>query len=164
MSYIERKNFGPGYSSQDPLSSLFSQGTSSLALHEFAGLFLLTGSFILFALFCSQTSFGQKITHATQHFIQNCLNFRSPQVHSTEPSSVVGDATHGESDGSHEVEAHDNGNAPPPPPPPPPGEGREAPHVAQQEAEQVSGMALENDSSVSQTAAEGVQNEEFRNS
>lgn len=151
MSYIERKNFGPGYSSQDPLSSEFSQGTSSLALHEFAGLFLLTGSFILFALFCSQTSFGQGFTHTTHHFIQHCLSFRSPQAHSTEPSSVVGDATHGGSNGSCEVEANDNGSAPPP-------------DVAQQDAEEVNGVTLENESSVSQTAAEGVHIEDFRNS
>ncbi|KAH6779411.1 hypothetical protein C2S52_010648 [Perilla frutescens var. hirtella] len=79
MTYIECKNLGPGYSSQDPLSSVFSQGTSSLALHQFAGLFLLTGSFLLLALFCSQTSIGPKLTRTTQHFLQTYLTtFNTP--------------------------------------------------------------------------------------
>ncbi|EYU42454.1 hypothetical protein MIMGU_mgv1a0189723mg, partial [Erythranthe guttata] len=42
MSSLEQKNFGPGYSSQDPLSSVISQGTSSLSLREFGGLFIIT--------------------------------------------------------------------------------------------------------------------------
>ncbi|KAG6403606.1 hypothetical protein SASPL_135832 [Salvia splendens] len=37
MTEIEQTNFGPGYSSQDPLSATISQGTSSLTFYEFAG-------------------------------------------------------------------------------------------------------------------------------
>ncbi|KZV37643.1 Glutamate receptor 2.8 [Dorcoceras hygrometricum] len=42
MIAIEQKNFGPGYSSQDPLASTISQQTSSLTVFEFAGVRKLT--------------------------------------------------------------------------------------------------------------------------
>ncbi|KAK4404509.1 Glutamate receptor 2.7 [Sesamum angolense] len=60
MTAIEQENFGPGYSSQDPLSSTISQQTSSLTLYDFAGLFLIIGSVTIFALFCSETAIGRK--------------------------------------------------------------------------------------------------------
>lgn len=140
MSYIERKNLGAGYSSQDPLSSVISQGTSSLTLQEFAGLFLLTGSFILLALFCSATSIGQKLTHATQRFIQRCFSTRTATVHSMELSSFDGDGGN-------------NGSATPPPPVESGGAS-----VVEDEAAEVLETSLENKSSTD--AGEGIENEE----
>ncbi|KAL8493218.1 hypothetical protein ACS0TY_024441 [Phlomoides rotata] len=124
MDSLERKRFGPGYSSHDPLSSIISQGTSSLALHEFAGLFLLTGSFILFALFCSETVIGQKIT---RYFVQICFTFGHPRVHSMESS-------HGGGDESHE-HAQDDVN---------PGEGGDAEEIVE--------TGLDNETSTTQEA------------
>ncbi|KAK6159125.1 hypothetical protein DH2020_006439 [Rehmannia glutinosa] len=112
MNYIEQKNFGPGYSSQDPLSSVISQGSSSLTLHEFAGLFILTGLFTLFALVCSETAIGRKLTDITGHFMHNCFSFSSPQVHSMEGASVDGDTINGAEDRSDGF-TQDNANAPP---------------------------------------------------
>ncbi|XP_012831250.1 PREDICTED: glutamate receptor 2.8-like [Erythranthe guttata] len=74
MSSLEQKNFGPGYSSQDPLSSVISQGTSSLSLREFGGLFIITGSLIAFALVYSESE-------AIGHFIQNYFSsFWTPHI------------------------------------------------------------------------------------
>ncbi|KAL3819522.1 hypothetical protein ACJIZ3_005427 [Penstemon smallii] len=72
MTAIEQQNFGPGYSSQDPLSSTISQGASSLTLYDFAGLFLIIGSVTIFSLFCSETPIGRKLTKTVKHFIQIC--------------------------------------------------------------------------------------------
>lgn len=139
MSYIEQKNLGAGYSSQDPLSSVISQGTSSLTFQEFAGLFLLTGSSILLALFCSTTSIGRKLTLTTQHFVRSCFSPRTTTpVHSTMELSSL------------DV---DNGGATPPPP----GESGGA-STAGDEAAEVSETAPENEPHTD--AGGGTENEE----
>ncbi|KAK6159128.1 hypothetical protein DH2020_006442 [Rehmannia glutinosa] len=92
MTAIEQKNFGPGYSSQDPLSSTISQQTSSLSLYDFAGLFLIIGSVTVFALFCSETAIGRKLTDKTGCFIQSCFSFKTSRVNSMEDASVDGDS------------------------------------------------------------------------
>ncbi|KAL7097372.1 hypothetical protein ACP275_10G140600 [Erythranthe tilingii] len=84
MTAIEQKNFGPGYSSQDPLSSRISQQTSSLTFYEFAGLFLIIGSVTLFSLFCSETAIGRKLTDKTSNFIHIPFHFKSSRVMSME--------------------------------------------------------------------------------
>ncbi|KAK4485547.1 hypothetical protein RD792_008190, partial [Penstemon davidsonii] len=86
MTSIEQQNFGPGYSSQDPLSSTISQGASSLTLYDFAGLFLIIGSVTIFSLFCSQTPIGRKLTKIVNHFIQICVNFKTSEVHPADAS------------------------------------------------------------------------------
>ncbi|KAK6159140.1 hypothetical protein DH2020_006454 [Rehmannia glutinosa] len=68
MTSIEQKNFGPGYSSQDPLSSTLSQGTSSLSFHDFAGLFIIVGSATVFAVICSETPFLSILSNITRQF------------------------------------------------------------------------------------------------
>ncbi|KAL0453592.1 UNVERIFIED_CONTAM: Glutamate receptor 2.5 [Sesamum latifolium] len=88
MTAIEQENFGPGYSSQDPLSSTISQQTSSLTLYDFAGLFLIIGSVTIFALFCSETAIGRKVTHKTENFITNCLRSKTSQGNSMENASA----------------------------------------------------------------------------
>lgn len=95
MTAIEQKNLGPGYSSQDPLSSTISQGTSSLGFHEFAGLFLVVGSVTVFALFCSETPIGRKLAHKTRQFVHSCINFKTNSRPSPveEDSSVAGEAS-----------------------------------------------------------------------
>lgn len=50
MTALEQKSFGPGYSSQDPLSDTVSQGASSLTALDFAGLFILLAVFTTIAL------------------------------------------------------------------------------------------------------------------
>ncbi|KAL7138033.1 hypothetical protein ABFS83_10G135700 [Erythranthe nasuta] len=83
MISFEQKNFGPGYSSQDPLSSLISQGTSSLSLREFGGLFIITASLIAFALVYSESE-------AIGHFIQNYLSsFWTPYIPPVEAGARV---------------------------------------------------------------------------
>ncbi|CAA2992720.1 glutamate receptor -like [Olea europaea subsp. europaea] len=82
MTSIERTNFGPGYSSQDPLSSTVSQQTSSLTFYNFGGLFIIVGSVTLFAVFCSETSVGRKFTALTALYSQMCFNFISSKFRS----------------------------------------------------------------------------------
>ncbi|KAK4481637.1 hypothetical protein RD792_012543 [Penstemon davidsonii] len=84
MTFIEQKNFRPGYSSQDPLSSTISQGASSLTFSEFAGLFLIIGSVILFALFCSETPIGRKFIEKMGIFVHVCFSSRTSRVDSIE--------------------------------------------------------------------------------
>ncbi|KAL2232770.1 UNVERIFIED_CONTAM: Glutamate receptor 2.5 [Sesamum indicum] len=86
MTAIEQENFGPGYSSQDPLSSTISQQTSSLTLHDFAGLFLIIGSVTIFALFCSETTIGRKVIDKAENFIPDCLRSKTSQGNSMQNS------------------------------------------------------------------------------
>lgn len=103
MASIEQRNFGPGYSSQDPLSSTISQGTSSLTFLDFAGLFLIVGSVTIFALFCSETPIGRKLTESTRNFIvHSCFCDETSRVHSMEGDRVEGDSTHSGVEESHE--------------------------------------------------------------
>lgn len=99
MTAIEQKNLGPGYSSQDPLSSTISQGTSSLSFHEFAGLFLVVGSVTVLALFFSETPLGRKLSHKTRQFIHSCINYKISRL--KEDSSVGGDSSE---DGGEDVQ------------------------------------------------------------
>ncbi|XP_020547399.1 glutamate receptor 2.9-like isoform X2 [Sesamum indicum] len=69
MTTIEQKNFGPGYSSQDPLSSTISQGTSSLNFKQFSGLFIIVASVTIFALICSQMPTLSKLTNITKQLV-----------------------------------------------------------------------------------------------
>ncbi|CAI9769387.1 unnamed protein product [Fraxinus pennsylvanica] len=80
MTSIERRNFGPGYSSQDPLSSTVSQQTSSLTFYDFGGLFIIVGSVTLFALFCSETSVGRKFSALTALYSQMFFGFISSKL------------------------------------------------------------------------------------
>lgn len=95
MTAIEQKNFGPGYSSQDPLSSRISQQTSSLTLYDFAGLFLIIGSVTIFALLCSETAIGRKLTDKTGHFIHRCFHFKTSRLNSTEDANIAGESVEG---------------------------------------------------------------------
>ncbi|KAL0404496.1 UNVERIFIED_CONTAM: Glutamate receptor 2.5 [Sesamum radiatum] len=109
MTAIEQENFGPGYSSQDPLSSTISQQTSSLTLYDFAGLFLIIGSVTIFALFCSETSIGRKVTDKVENFIQNCLRSKTSQGNSMENSSTDdGDLGQGRDDEEIHEPVQDN--------------------------------------------------------
>ncbi|XP_047950152.1 glutamate receptor 2.7-like isoform X2 [Salvia hispanica] len=54
MTGLEQKNFGPGYSSQDPLLGLVSQGASSLTFLDFAGLFIILAAFTVSAFVAAE--------------------------------------------------------------------------------------------------------------
>ncbi|PIN14727.1 hypothetical protein CDL12_12630 [Handroanthus impetiginosus] len=69
MTSIEKKNFGPGYSSEDPLSNALTQGTSSLTFHEFAGLFIIVGSLTALAVICAETAILSKLSNIIRRFI-----------------------------------------------------------------------------------------------
>ncbi|KAL0383208.1 UNVERIFIED_CONTAM: Glutamate receptor 2.7 [Sesamum calycinum] len=104
MTSIEQENFGPGYSSQDPLSSSISQQTSSLTFYDFAGLFVIVGSVTILALLCSETAVvGRKLTDKAKHVIFNCYNSRTTQVNSMENANGDGDSR---SQGSLDEEIH----------------------------------------------------------
>ncbi|CAA2981984.1 glutamate receptor -like [Olea europaea subsp. europaea] len=75
MTSIEQTNFGPGDSSEDPLSSTVSPQNSSLTFYNFGGLFIIVGSVTLFALFCSETSVGRKFTALSALYSQMCFSF-----------------------------------------------------------------------------------------
>lgn len=75
MAAIELKNFGPGYSPEDPFSSTISQGTSSLSLYDFGGLFLIIGIVTVFSLFCSTTPLGRKLAASVMHLLGKCFTF-----------------------------------------------------------------------------------------
>ncbi|XP_073318085.1 glutamate receptor 2.8-like [Primulina huaijiensis] len=113
MTAIEQKNFGPGYSSQDPLTSMISQQTSSLTVFEFAGLFIIVGSVTLFALFCSATPIGKKLTKKmihVYHVIKKCIHFRNSKVTANEDIILVGDISpEGEVDNDEAL--HDDGTS-----------------------------------------------------
>ncbi|CAI9782977.1 unnamed protein product [Fraxinus pennsylvanica] len=83
MTSIEQTHFGPGYSSEDPLSPTISQRTSSLTFFDFGGLFIIVGSVTVFALLCSETLVGRKFTSLTAQCSQKCLCFMSSKFHST---------------------------------------------------------------------------------
>lgn len=91
MTRIEQTNFGPGYSSQDPLSSTISQGASSLTFRDFGGLFIIIGSVVILSLFCSETPFGRKFTEKSNRFLQFCLHFKTSKVNATD-ASISGDS------------------------------------------------------------------------
>ncbi|KAG8372342.1 hypothetical protein BUALT_Bualt12G0056100 [Buddleja alternifolia] len=103
MTAIEQKNFGPGYSSQDPLSATISQQTSSLTLYEFAGLFLIIGSVTVIALFCSETTIGRKVTDKTAYFIHKYVYFKTSKNNSMDGASVDGDSVQSGVEESHEI-------------------------------------------------------------
>ncbi|KAL8493219.1 hypothetical protein ACS0TY_024442 [Phlomoides rotata] len=110
MTAIEQKNFGPGYSSQDPLSSTISQHTSSLSLYDFAGLFLIIGSITIFSLFCSETSIGQKLTDKIGHFIHVCFHFKTSRLNPIEDAGA-GESAEGEDEGIELVQSDVNGHS-----------------------------------------------------
>lgn len=60
MTAIEQRNFGPKYSPFNQSDSVNKQ-SPSLTTFDFGGLLILVASALLFALFCSQTSVGQKL-------------------------------------------------------------------------------------------------------
>lgn len=111
MTAIEQKNFGPGYSSQDPLSSTISQQTSSLSLYEFAGLFLIIGSITIFSLFCSETKIGRKLAEKTGHFILICFRFKPSRLNPIGDAGVVGESAESGDDGTELVESNLNGHS-----------------------------------------------------
>lgn len=94
MTAIEQRNFGPGYSSQDPLSSPISQGTSSLTLYQFAGLFLIVGSVTIFALLFSETPIERIFSKIISRLLHVCFRFKASKV-DTNDASVNGDAVVG---------------------------------------------------------------------
>ncbi|XP_073150661.1 glutamate receptor 2.8-like [Henckelia pumila] len=116
MTAIEQKNFGPGYSSQDPLASMISQQTSSLTVFEFAGLFIIVGSVTLFALFCSATPIGRKLTENivhVYHVIKKWLRFRNSKVTATEGiiNVIAGGDMSSQGEVDEDESLHDNGAA-----------------------------------------------------
>ncbi|KAL8493224.1 hypothetical protein ACS0TY_024446 [Phlomoides rotata] len=110
MTAIEQHNFGPGYSSQDPLSSTISQQTSSLSLYDFAGLFLIIGSITIFSLFCSETSIGQKLTDKIGHLIHACFHFKTSRVNPIEDAGV-GESAEGGDEGTELVQSNLNAHS-----------------------------------------------------
>lgn len=112
MTALEEKNFGPGYSSQDPLSSTISQGAPSLTLYDFAGLFLIIGSVTIFSLFFSKTPVGQKICATVMHLLSKWFCFKTSEVN-PDSSSVDGDSAPCDGDEIHE--SIQNGASVPPP-------------------------------------------------
>ncbi|XP_051150538.1 glutamate receptor 2.7-like [Andrographis paniculata] len=74
MTSLEQKNFGPGYSTQDPFSPEISQQTSSLTPFDFAGLFMIVGSVTFFALLCSKTAIGKNLTNMSLCLLHNVFD------------------------------------------------------------------------------------------
>ncbi|XP_012831251.1 PREDICTED: glutamate receptor 2.8-like [Erythranthe guttata] len=108
MVFFEQKNFGPGFSSQDPLSSAITQGTSGLTLFEFGGLFIITGSLVAFALIYSEREIiTRKLTNTMRCFFPFCFDPRPGEV---EVPRDNGGATNGERNGTHQ----DTGDTPQP--------------------------------------------------
>ncbi|CAI9098700.1 OLC1v1035391C1 [Oldenlandia corymbosa var. corymbosa] len=82
------KNFGPTYPSSNSLINSINPDIPKLTVYDFGGLFILIGAALLFALFCSETSVGQKLTNIVAHYGQKSFIFISFQgndsrVHST---------------------------------------------------------------------------------
>lgn len=105
MNSWELQNFGPGYSSQDPLSSVISQGTSSLTPYEFGGLFIIIASLVALAIIYSERA-------VITHFFGNWFCFRAEEVSSEEGSHVYEGVALAGMDGSGD---EDNGDVPPQP-------------------------------------------------
>ncbi|XP_027066274.2 glutamate receptor 2.2-like [Coffea arabica] len=97
MSAIEQRNFGPKYSPFNQSDSVNKQ-SPSLTAFDFGGLFILVASALLFALFCSETSVGQKLTERVRYYHHRCsvfLSFRGnePKVNSTVNPDRSGDSS-----------------------------------------------------------------------
>lgn len=89
MTTIEEKNFGPGYPSG--LDSI-NQESPSLTAYNFGGLFIIMGSATVFALFCSETSLGQRFTVTANSFGHWCCTF----LYSNGKESRVQSLDHGD--------------------------------------------------------------------
>ncbi|KAL0359807.1 UNVERIFIED_CONTAM: Glutamate receptor 2.2 [Sesamum angustifolium] len=76
--------FGFAFPCGSPLVSHFSKAIMDVT----QGLFLIIGSVTIFALFCSETAIGRKVTDKTKNFITNCLVSKTSQGNSMENSST----------------------------------------------------------------------------
>ncbi|XP_027176277.1 glutamate receptor 2.2-like [Coffea eugenioides] len=96
MGAIEQGNSGPKYSPFNQSDSVNKQSLS-LTAFDFGGLFILVASALLFALFCSETSVGQKLTERVRYYHHRCSVFLSfggnePKVNSTVNPDRSGDS------------------------------------------------------------------------
>ncbi|KAI5675431.1 hypothetical protein M9H77_06381 [Catharanthus roseus] len=98
MTTIEEKNFGPGYPSG--LDSI-NQESPSLTAYNFGGLFIIMGSATVFALFCSETSLGQRFTVTANSFGHWCCTF----LYSNGKESRVQSLDHGDISTGDEMNA-----------------------------------------------------------
>ncbi|KAL3535321.1 hypothetical protein ACH5RR_003782 [Cinchona calisaya] len=82
MTGIEQKNFGLKYSSDYQIDSI-NHASPSLTAYNFGGLFIIIGSALIFALLCSETSVGRRLTAIVISSSHKCflfLSFRSNNV------------------------------------------------------------------------------------
>ncbi|XP_057787758.1 glutamate receptor 2.8-like [Salvia miltiorrhiza] len=83
MTGLEQKNFGPGYSSQDPLINSVSQGASSLTSRDFAGLFIILAGLTLSAFLAALTDAFNKL----KYFVRNINGAYAPLAN--QPAAVA---------------------------------------------------------------------------
>lgn len=87
INAIEERNFGPKYSSYNQSDSIQQQGPS-LTAYSFGGLFIITASALLFALFCSETSAGRRLTDKATYYSRRCFSFLSFRGNESRVNSI----------------------------------------------------------------------------
>lgn len=106
MTAIEVRNFGPKYSPFNQSDSVNNR-SPSLSAFDFGGLFILVASALLFALFCSETSVGQKLTERVRHYSHRCSTFPSFKGSEPKVNSVV-NSDHSEDSSSEKEQGPDD--------------------------------------------------------
>ncbi|CAI9098701.1 OLC1v1035392C1 [Oldenlandia corymbosa var. corymbosa] len=112
LSAIQQKNFGPAYSPSGDQSNSISSQSPKLTVYDFGGLFIIIGSALLFALFCSETPWGRRLTDKVATINQKSFSFpwvqgNVPRIH----SSVHPDDSNRDSSGDiEEVQGSDHTN------------------------------------------------------
>ncbi|KAL3532905.1 hypothetical protein ACH5RR_006426 [Cinchona calisaya] len=102
ITAIEQKNFGVNYSSDNQLDSI-NKASPGLTAYNFGGLFILIASALLFALFCSETSVGQRLTDILTYYSHRCFFFLSFRGYNeSRASSMVHPDTNGHSSSDEE--------------------------------------------------------------
>ncbi|CAI9098698.1 OLC1v1035389C3 [Oldenlandia corymbosa var. corymbosa] len=104
---IQEKYFGPSHSS-DPINSISSE-TPELRFYDFGGLFIIIGSAMLLALFCSETTVGQRLTDAVADYSKKSFFFLpSRENDSRIDSTVHPEGGNGDSSSDEEHQGSDN--------------------------------------------------------
>lgn len=102
MAKMEETNFGPGYSSGNQLDSINKQ--TSLKAYNFGGLFIIVGSALVFAIFCSVPSLGPKLVNLATVYSLKCCCFLAFGGRGLRTNSMVHPADSKSSSSEKEVE------------------------------------------------------------
>ncbi|KAL3535327.1 hypothetical protein ACH5RR_003788 [Cinchona calisaya] len=105
MTALELKNFGPKYSSYNQSDSI-NKRSQGLTAFNFGGLFIIIASALMFALFCSETSVGRRLTDMVTQYSHRCFFFLSFRGNESRVKSL----DHPDSSGDSSIEDEQDSN------------------------------------------------------